>query len=485
MGENKTNSGAPELTEEEAVRFAAQIMGQPAGDADGEQIPPAEALKAYFYVREYFQGLDRLIKAMHAFEDMLPRKKRKLPYTEKSFKNEFFGTPENADRVYKLQEGLSPVSVSLVALHDFFERSGRFIHTDPTKLPGMKKLPIPYDYEEPTWTLVKLGPHSFTVPGRREMWVEDTFSGKKFVVSYGLIPTGLRIQIEGSWTNSEYVTALVKDIKDAILTSQYFRGQILELTPRGFQIIELPEQRMPVIDPILLAELDKNIINVFKKAEEFKSYKLGLRSSVIIEGLPGNGKTMIARYLAQTLKGQVTVFWVTSKAIERAEHIGEIFEMARKLSPVLLIMEDIDLIAGTRESNSECLGEMLAQLDGIQPNESLVLVASTNRVKALDEALRDRPGRFDRIYALGSPSPELAEQIAQSYLGERGLKPETIQALNFNTVMRGDLTGAQVVEVCKGAIKEAIHRGCEVNALCLTASYNGLMNQRKLIHPEG
>jgi SpoVK/Ycf46/Vps4 family AAA+-type ATPase len=444
-----------------------------------ESVPPEKAMEAYKCVRDYFRDLDRLARAAIAFEELLPKRKEgKPPYTEKYFKNDFFGYPGH-ERIYRLQETLSPVGVALIALQEFFDQP-RFSHIDPRTLPEYKKLVLPMHYEEPIYIPVSLGSNRFTVPDQREMWIKDAKTDKRYVINYGVGMGGsLKIQIESAWDDSTSNRILLDEIKDAVVTSKYFRGQVLELTPRGFSVLDLPEQKMPIIDKTLSYELEKNVINMFAKVEKFREYGLPTKRAIILEGSPGNGKTMVARYLAYTLKGKVTVLWVTAKAIGSPGDISSIFDLARKLSPVLLIMEDIDLIAGTRDVDSECLGEMLNQLDGIQPNESLVLVASTNVVKALDVALRDRPGRFDRIYQIGRPNAECAEQIARYYLRERGVKDSVIDSLSFAPVSKGDLTGAQIVEVVKGAIFEAVHRSCEINDLCLSTSYRGLVDQRK------
>jgi SpoVK/Ycf46/Vps4 family AAA+-type ATPase len=444
-----------------------------------DSVPPEKALDAYRMVKDYFTNLDKMARAAIAFEDLLPKRKvGKPPYTEKYFKNDFFGF-KDTERIYRLQETLSPVGVALIALQEFFAQS-RFVHYDPRTLPEYKKMIVPLTYEEPIYIPVSLGSNKFTVPDQREMWIEDTQHQRKYVIHYGVMSGGsLKIQIESAWEQNPSNQALLQEIKDSVLTSKYFRGQVLELTPRGFSVLDLPEQKMPIIDKALKYELEKNVINMFSKAEKFREYGLPSKRAIILEGVPGNGKTMVARYLAYTLKGQVTVLWVTAKAINSPGDISQIFDLARKLSPVLLIMEDIDLIAGTRDVDSECLGEMLNQLDGIQPNESLVLVASTNVVKALDVALRDRPGRFDRIYKIGKPSAECAEQIARYYLRERGVEDSIIDSLSFTSISQGDLTGAQIVEVVKGGIFEAVHRSCEINDLCLSASYRGLVDQRK------
>lgn len=447
-------------------------------------ILPEAALDAYHAVKDYLVNVDQLIRCVSSFEQLLPKQKTAAAYTEKHFKNDFFGY-HGHDRVFKLQESLSPIGVALITLHDFFEKD-RFTSFDPRQIPDYKKLALPLLYEEPIWMPITLGPHHFTVPETRQLWIHDSVIDARFIVLYGVSPGGggLRIQIESSWEQNAQTSQLLSEVKDAVFMSKYFRGQVLELSSRGFSIMDLAEQNMPVIDTFLTQELEKNVMNMFRKTDAFKAYGLPTKRAIIVEGVAGCGKTALCRYLAFTLKGQVTVLWVTSKAIGGPSDIQSIFEMARKLSPALLIMEDLDLIAGSRDHDAECLGEMLNQLDGIQPNESLVVVATTNKVKSLDLALRDRPGRFDRIYQMGRPSSSLAEQIARYYLKARGVSDDIVNGLSFGAISKGDLTGAQIVEVVKGGIFEAIHRNCLVNDICLNASYKGLMDQRKAIEEE-
>lgn len=193
--------------------------------------------------------------------------------------------------------------------------------------------------------------------------------------------------------------------------------------------------------------------------------------------------TMLCRWLASSVKGKVTTIWVTAKSIQDQSDVASVFDIARKLAPSLVIMEDLDLISGTRDilgRGAGALGEMLNQLDGLEANDSLVLVGSTNRVSSLDEALRDRPGRFDRIYEVGKPSPELAEQIAKNYLRSRGVSENALSFLDLSQVMNGEFTGAQVVEIVKGGIFEAIHENKEITELHVKKSRDGLIKQRKL-----
>lgn len=382
--------------------------------------------------------------------------------------------------------GVGPAGIALVALNDFLN-SSRFTITAPQELSVFSKMAKPYAPPSTMKTPVSIGENDFIVPMECEFFVTDNNSGKKFVVSYGVNQQQVKIRITGGMGTAEEkeTLSLAVEMKKLIITNKHIKGKIIEISEGNiFDVKELEEQPFPILDKTLHDELEKNVINIFKKKEEFTRFGLPAKRSVILEGPPGNGKTMIERYLASRLMGEVTTVWVTSKSIKRSSDVAYIFEIARKMSPSLIIMEDLDLISGTRNNHygDNVLGEMLNQMDGLTQDNSIVMVGSTNRVSSLDEALSDRPGRFDRIFRVGKPEGEVAAQIARSYLQKRGVDSESVEALSLEEFFAdGDLTGAQIVEVCKGAIFEAIHRNGVVNETCLNNSKKGLMSQRQLL----
>jgi cell division protease FtsH len=247
----------------------------------------------------------------------------------------------------------------------------------------------------------------------------------------------------------------------------------------------LPDQQFPIIDKYLNSELSKNVLNMFDKADEFAKFGLPAKRAIILEGGPGNGKSMICRWLAKRLKQKgVTTFWVTAKSILGNSNVADIFDMARNLSPSLIIMEDMDLITGSRNNpfareETGALGELLNQMDGLTKNENVVIVATTNKVNSLDEALSDRPGRFDRVYKVGLPQKDVAEQIAKSFLLASGLSDLAVSEMDFSPVTDGTLSGAQIIEIIKGGFFEAIHVGKDLDSLCIKRSAKGLEDQRR------
>lgn len=463
---------------EEAVEQALEAKGEDVPTYKTDGLP--EALGS---VKDFLRAQEKLFMVVRALEALLPAKKPKEQrYSVGQLKNHFCCGEPHRD-TFNTGLGLNPPSIALITLHEFFSDETRFEKVDPNKLPYADKLLFPYEPPKLTHTTIDIAGKQFTVPVSNETWYTDKKTGHNFTVEYEPSPGGsIATHIRFSPHQRKWGVELGNELKLAVMTSPLLKGQILEINGgNDFKIIDLGPQVLPVIEDDLMDELNKNIVNLFDQREKFDEYKLPIKRSVILEGLPGNGKTMICRYLAQKCRGKVTTVWVTAKSITEASDVAHVFDIARKLSPSLVIMEDLDLISGTREMLSmggdNALGEMLNQLDGLEANDSIVMVGSTNRASSLDEALRERPGRFDRIYEVGKPSAELAKQICRDYLVKRGMDQTELDLLTFPGVLSGKFTGAQLVELIKGAIFEAIHRKQPLNDLHISASVKGLTDQ--------
>lgn len=452
------------------------------------KIPDPEAFEnALKSVAEFLETQNKLYKLIRSLSDLLPPKtKKEVLFTSEMFRSMFLSEIE-FDNIFNNVSALHPTGISLVALDNFFKNSDRFEIVDPTTLPYHNKCEIPYSHPKLTHTTLELASESFNVPLANELWLKDKEYECNFIINYEPAQGSVNLIIQSGADYKRRAIEFAHDIKKYILESRFFRGQILEIDSNfGFKIVDIGEQQMPVISEDLTAELEKNVINLFDKEAEFKKYGLPIKRSIILEGPPGCGKTMIARHLAFSLKGKVTTIWVTAKSISQSSDVAYVFDIARKLSPSLIVMEDLDLISGTRESQlfghgENCLGEMLNQLDGLTANDSIVLVGSTNAVASLDDALKDRPGRFDRIYEIGHPNSELAELIARNYLIKCGVTQSQVDKITFSSILTGSYSGAQIVEIVKGGIFEAIHRGIPIDDRCIKVSRDGLDKQKARI----
>ncbi|GMG99880.1 hypothetical protein Nepgr_001720 [Nepenthes gracilis] len=153
--------------------------------------------------------------------------------------------------------------------------------------------------------------------------------------------------------------------------------------------------------------------------------KLGARAprGVLIVGERGTGKTSLA--LAIAAEAKVPVVEVKAQQLEAglwvgqsAANIRELFQTARDLAPVIILVEDFDLFAGVRgkfihtkkQDHEAFINQLLVELDGFEKQDGVVLMATTRNLKQIDQALQ-RPGRMDRIFRLQHPTQVEREKI--------------------------------------------------------------------------
>ena len=162
------------------------------------------------------------------------------------------------------------------------------------------------------------------------------------------------------------------------------------------------------------------IVEFLKKPEKFTKMGARIPKGVLLYGKPGTGKTLIAKAIA----GEADVPFISmsgSEFIEMfaglgASRVRKLFERARKLAPCIVFIDEIDAIGSRRSSNNgaesennQTLNQLLVEMDGFSSEETIIVLAATNRPEMLDKALL-RPGRFDRQITI--PTPDLQGRLA-------------------------------------------------------------------------
>ncbi len=171
------------------------------------------------------------------------------------------------------------------------------------------------------------------------------------------------------------------------------------------------------------------IVDFLKNPERFNKMGARIPRGVLLCGQPGTGKTLIAKAIA----GEANVPFISmsgSEFIEMfaglgASRVRKLFEKAKKISPCIIFIDEIDAIGSRRNSsggaeseNNQTLNQLLVEMDGFDTDETIIVLAATNRPEMLDKALL-RPGRFDRRITIGLPDMRGREAILRIHAKDK------------------------------------------------------------------
>lgn len=218
-------------------------------------------------------------------------------------------------------------------------------------------------------------------------------------------------QAEGSTADSsastvspEFVDELITaasmwhaDARDAILV---FDQQRWRHDTELFKAVKSASWDDVILEKDTKDALIYDVETFFDCEDEYKRYVVPWKRGIIIHGTPGNGKTISIKALMHslaTLKDPIPSLYVKSLAgCNNAFHaIRQIFTTARQYSPCLLIFEDLDSLIDDKVKSF-----FLNEVDGLEDNNGLMMLGSTNYLERLDAGISKRPGRFDRVSEL-------------------------------------------------------------------------------------
>jgi len=212
----------------------------------------------------------------------------------------------------------------------------------------------------------------------------------------------------------------------------------------------------------------KEVVDHFFNSEKVKAYGGKTLSGIILHGSPGTGKTLIAKAIAgETNSNFIAVTgssFVNMYVGVGADNVRKLFDEARKNAPCVIFIDEIDAFAlkrGSERSHSEydqTVNEMLAQMDGFQNNSGVLVIAATNSLDKLDDALT-RPGRFDRKIRVDKPSFEGRKQILSLYISK---SPKMSPNLDLDLLAKSTVmfAGADL----KNLVDEAIYLAIKSNS---------------------
>ena len=166
----------------------------------------------------------------------------------------------------------------------------------------------------------------------------------------------------------------------------------------------------------------KEIVDFLKNPKKYDDIGARIPKGVLFLGPPGTGKTLLARAVAG--EAGCPFFSISgSDFVEMfvgvgASRVRDLFEQAKKSNPAIIFIDEIDAVGrhrgaglgGGHDEREQTLNQLLVEMDGFTGNESVIVIAATNRRDILDPALL-RPGRFDRQIVVGYPDVKGREEI--------------------------------------------------------------------------
>mgnify|MGYP004623845763 FL=1 len=203
----------------------------------------------------------------------------------------------------------------------------------------------------------------------------------------------------------------------------------------------------------------KEIVEFLKRPKKFTEMGAKIPKGVLLYGKPGTGKTLIAKAIA----GEADVPFISmsgSEFIEMfaglgASRVRKLFDKARKLAPCIVFIDEIDAIGSRRSSNSgaesennQTLNQLLVEMDGFSSEETIIVLAATNRPEMLDKALL-RPGRFDRQVTVPAPDLPGREAILKIHAKDKKLA-EDVSLYSIAEDTAG-FTGAELANILNEA----------------------------------
>jgi len=245
----------------------------------------------------------------------------------------------------------------------------------------------------------------------------------------------------------------------------------VNLNPKA---VEISEEKIPDITYEDIGGLRDEIKKIremveipMKHPEIFQKLGINPPKGVLLHGPPGTGKTLLAKAVANESDAHFILLngpEIMSKFYGESEKkIRDLFEEAEKNAPSIIFIDEIDAIAPKREDvggevERRVVSQLLTMMDGLQGRGKVIVVGATNRVNALDEALR-RPGRFDREIEINVPDKE--GRLAILKIHSRGMPLSKDVNLNNLASMTHGFVGADLESLTKEAAMNVLRKNLD------------------------
>jgi len=231
----------------------------------------------------------------------------------------------------------------------------------------------------------------------------------------------------------------------------------------------------------------EEIVDFLKNPARYKRYGITLPKGVLLVGPPGVGKTMIAKAVAG--EASVPFFYQSGATFVQiyvgmgAKRVKELFSQAKAHAPSIIFIDEIDAVGRARggmrnDERESTLNQLLTEMDGFEDSSGVIVIAATNKIDIIDEALL-RSGRFDRRIFIPLPDKNDRLEILKTYMRN---KPTEVD-LNELANMSVGFSGAALATFVNEAAINALRRGSTILELSdfVAVRQKVLMGKKKVL----
>jgi SpoVK/Ycf46/Vps4 family AAA+-type ATPase len=207
-----------------------------------------------------------------------------------------------------------------------------------------------------------------------------------------------------------------------------------------YKTIQLARPEDIVLSDNILESLNRDVDTFFSSQKVYKELGAAWKRGILLVGPPGNGKTETIKSILKKHSNVPALYvkpFQTGRQSTPERGIRAIFEKTRSCAPCILVMEDLDSLV-----SAETRSFLLNEIDGLEVNDGIIILATSNHPDKLDNAFTKRPSRFDTKYHLGNPAPEDRRRF-------------------INLWLNGKLKGHQIAAGSDGDVVEKLVKGTE------------------------